>query len=179
MGHLETAEPTYAGVGGTLTGQLRSGYHNDRYEIDLGQGLEKFTRAVNGLKTWQAHRLPGISVFPKDVPIRTGALVVVTLGARFLSLAAPCRVVGVIDEPRRWGFAYGTLPGHPEQGEEAFIVSLQEDETVRFVVIAFSRPADVIVRLSGPIGRGVQKIGTNGYLRALERYVDGWPQTSA
>jgi uncharacterized protein (UPF0548 family) len=30
----------------------------------------------------------------------------------------PCRVVYVVDEPRRAGFAYGTLPGHPEIGGE-------------------------------------------------------------
>jgi uncharacterized protein (UPF0548 family) len=83
--------------------------------------------------------------------------------------------VSVIDEETRWGFAYGTLPGHPEQGEEAFIVSKSSDETVRFEIVAFSRPADLLVRLSGPIGRSVQKVATNGYLRALHRFVDTKP----
>ena len=36
-------------------------------------------------------------------------------------LQAPCRVVYVIDEPDIRGFAYGTLPGHPESGEERFV----------------------------------------------------------
>lgn len=95
-----------------------------------------------------------------------------TLGTPLLALAAPCRIVSVVDGSGRWGFAYGTLPGHPEQGEEAFIVSISPDETVRFEIVAFSRPGDRLVRLSGPIGRGIQKVGTNGYLRALGRYVD-------
>ncbi|MGO8859629.1 MAG: DUF1990 family protein [Acidimicrobiales bacterium] len=66
----------------------------------------------------------------------------------------------------------GTPPGHPEQGEEAFVVSLSSDETVRFEVVAFSRPGDALVRLSGPIGRGIQRGGTNGCLHALRRFVD-------
>jgi uncharacterized protein (UPF0548 family) len=90
-------------------------------------------------------------------------------------LAAPCRIVSVVDEQARWGFAYGTLSGHPEQGEEAFVVSISADETVRFEVVAFSRPGDPLVRLSGPIGRGIQEVGTNGYLRALRRYADQKP----
>jgi uncharacterized protein (UPF0548 family) len=79
--------------------------------------------------------------------------------------------VGVVDEPTRWGFAYGTLPGHLEQGEEAFVVSTSPEETVRFDIVAFSRPGDSVVRLSGPIGRGFQRVGTKGYLRALRRFV--------
>jgi uncharacterized protein (UPF0548 family) len=43
---------------------------------------------------------------------------------------------------------------------------------VRFEVVAFSRPGDPMVRLSGPLGRGIQRVGTKGYLRALQRYVD-------
>lgn len=43
---------------------------------------------------------------------------------------APCRVLYVVDEPDWKGFAYGT----PECGEESFIVSLDEDETIHFNV---------------------------------------------
>ena len=111
-------------------------------------------------------------MFPEAQEIQTGATVVVTFGTTLVALAAPCRVVSVIEGQVRWGFAYGTLPGHPEQGEEAFVVSMSPDESVRFEILAFSRPADAIVRLSGPIGRGYPKGGTNGYLRALRRYVD-------
>jgi uncharacterized protein (UPF0548 family) len=77
----------------------------------------------------------------------------------------------VIDEPNRWGFVYGTLPGHPEEGEEAFIVSISEDGIVRFEITAFSRPANLIVRFSRPVGRGIQK----RYLRALHSYVNKEP----
>jgi len=80
--------------------------------------------------------------------------VVVTLGTPWLSLAAPCRIVGVLDEPDSWGFAYGTLPGHPEQGEESFVVSIGGDDVVRFRITAFSRPGEWIARLAGPSRAG-------------------------
>jgi uncharacterized protein (UPF0548 family) len=170
--NLESAEPTYSDVGATLAGKPPEGFHYDRYETLLGKGPETFQRAVKGLKAWEAHRLPGMRVFPNDQEIRTGATVVVTLGTPVVALAAPCRIVSVIDGQTRWGFAYGTLPGHPEQGEEAFVISMSPDQTVRFEIQAFSRPGDPLVRLSGPIGRGIQKGGTGGYLRALKRFVN-------
>ena len=169
---LETAEPTHSDIGATLAGTYPEGFHHDRYEAVLGHGPQALQRAVTGLKTWEAHRLPGMQVYPRDQEIRTGATVVVTLGTPIAALAAPCRIVGVIDGQTRWGFAYGTLPGHPEQGEESFAVSIAADGTVRFKIEAFSRPSDPLVRLSGPIGRGIQRGGTGSYLRALKRFVD-------
>lgn len=169
---LKSAELTYSDVGATLKGKRPDGFHHDHYEATLGHGPQTFQRAVMGLKTWKAHRLPGMGVFPDDQEIVTGANVVLTLGTPIVPLAVSCRIVSVIDGQTRWGFAYGTLPGHPEQGEEAFIVSMAPDQTVRFEIEAFSRPGDPLVRLSGPIGRGIQKCGTAGYLRALKRFVD-------
>jgi uncharacterized protein (UPF0548 family) len=170
---LDDAEPTYGDIGATLAGTQPEGFHHDSYEAELGSGSDTFERAVLGLKTWKAHRLPGMRLFPPGQEIRTGANVIVTMGTPMVALAAPCRIVSVIDGQTRWGFAYGTLPGHPEQGEEAFVVSISPDQTVRFEIKAFSRPGDPLVRLSGPIGRGIQRGGTGGYLRALKRFVDG------
>jgi uncharacterized protein (UPF0548 family) len=168
---LREAEPTYSEIGASLAGTEPEGFYHDRYQIFLGRGAGTFQRAVNGLKAWKAHSAPGFRVYPQEETIRTGATVVVTLGAPFFALAAPCRIVRVIEEQARWGFAYGTLPGHPEQGEEAFVVSISPDEKVLFEIAAFSRPRDVLVRISGPLGRAIQKSGSSCYLRALQRYV--------
>jgi uncharacterized protein (UPF0548 family) len=170
---LENTEPTYGDIGATLASKKPEGFHHDHYDAVIGQGADAFQRALTGLKKWKAHRLPGMRVFPEDQVIRTGATVVVTLGTPVASIAAPCRVVGVIDGQTRWGFAYGTLPGHPEQGEEFFAVSMWPDDTVHFEIEAFSRPGDPLVHLSGPIGRGIQRGATGAYLRALKRFVDG------
>ena len=75
----------------------------------------------------------------------------------------------MVDEPRRRGFAYGTLPDHPEVGEEAFIVSRDEDDSVFLDITAFSRPGSLLVRISGPGGRAVQSIATKRYVRALKK----------
>jgi uncharacterized protein (UPF0548 family) len=168
---LRSVEPSYTEIGYALAGTMPSGYRNNRYEAVLGQGPEAYQRAIDGLRSWKAHRLPGIDVLPRETQIRSGATVIVTLGTPALSLAAPCRIVGVLEESSRWGFAYGTLPGHPEQGEEAFVVSISTKGAVRFEITAFSRPGDKTVRLLGPVGRAIQTAGTNGYLRALRRFV--------
>ena len=169
---LDRAEPTYEHTGAALTGELPVGFRHDHYTTVLGSGENTFQRAVEGLQTWQAHLLPFVRVVPSGAEIRSGATVIVLLGPSRLAIAAPCRILAVVNEPSRWGFAYGSLPGHPEQGEEAFVVSITEDGTVVFEVTAFSRPTDFLLRLSGPFGRALQQHGSLGYLRAVRRFVD-------
>lgn len=84
-----------------------------------------------------------------------------------MRISAPCRVVYVVDEPRGTGFAYGTLSGHPESGEEAFIITRAEEGTVTFTITAFSRAATVLAKAAGPVGRALQRQMTGRYLRAL------------
>ncbi len=172
LGRLESSAPTYAEVGATLAGQDVAGFTHLHDETVLGSGAPTFTRAVEGLRHWKAHGLRGLAVFPEDATIRSGATVIVTMGTPLLALAAPCRIVGMVEDADRWGFAYGTLPGHPEQGEEAFEVTMAKDGSVRFAITAFSRPGDPLVRLSGPLGRRVQVLTTKAYLGALHRFVD-------
>jgi uncharacterized protein (UPF0548 family) len=88
-------------------------------------------------------------------------------GLRRPRLVIPCRVVGTVSEPRRTGFAYGSLPGHPACGEEAFLVTRDEQDGVWFEVIAFSRPGTWYARLGGPVTRGVQRAAVARYLRAV------------
>ena len=74
----------------------------------------------------------------------------------------------MVDESDRRGFAYGTLPGHPECGEELFLV--RYDPTTRDViaeVTAFSRHATWWSRLGAPVTSLMQLLITDRYLRAL------------
>jgi uncharacterized protein (UPF0548 family) len=82
-------------------------------------------------------------------------------------VSAPARVVYVIDEPKRKGFAYGTLKGHPEDGEEAFIVDQTEDGSVWLEIRAFSRPANRGWWLVFPVLRLTQYFYTRRYFRSL------------
>ncbi len=89
------------------------------------------------------------------------------LGWGVVGVNAPVRVVCLLDDEKRKGFAYGTLPGHPESGEEAFVLDHLVNGTVRFTISAFSRPATRLAKLGGPISGGVQRWVTNRYLHAL------------
>lgn len=79
----------------------------------------------------------------------------------------PVRVVYVIDEPERRGAAFGTLPGHPLDGEELFLVERGDDDSVWFTVRIFSRPANGFWRAVSPALRLVQALLVRRYLREL------------
>ena len=162
------ASPTYAEVGATA-GPAPAGYHEVRRSEDLG-GAEVFAVAVAGLRGWQAHRGAGAQVRPAGAPLEVGTTVLVVVPLGPATVVAPCRIVAATDEPDRVGFAYGTLPGHPEAGEEAFHVVRAAGRT-RFEIVAFSRPADPMVRLVPPLARFVQARYTDRYVAGLRRFV--------
>ena len=118
---------------------------------------------------WDVQRGAGLRVVAGSERAVEGAHVTVRLGVGRLGIDAPCVVVYTVDEPRRRGFAYGTLPGHPETGEELFVVERREDGTVVLAIRAFSRPALWWSRAAGPAARLVQRAVTERYLRALSR----------
>jgi len=93
--------------------------------------------------------------------------VLLGIGAGPARIRAACRVVYTVNESARQGFAYGTLPGHPESGEEVFIIEHRDDDGVVFTITAFSRPATAATRAAGPVGRRVQQYITSRYLGAL------------
>jgi uncharacterized protein (UPF0548 family) len=77
-------------------------------------------------------------------------------------------VLHVIDECDRAGFAYGTLPGHPESGEELFLLERDAERQLRFTISAYSRPASRLARAGGPVTRWVQDMVMERYLDALD-----------
>jgi len=82
-------------------------------------------------------------------------------------VGAPARVVYVVDEPDRKGFAYGTIAGHPESGEESFIVERGPDGTVWLEIRAFSRPSNAFWWIVYPVLRMSQAFYTHRYFRTL------------
>lgn len=162
------AEPTYAPIGATEGTALPGGFLHDHHELRLGDS-SAFVRAKEGLRQWQAHVGAGARVFPGDT-IAKGDTVLVLIGLGPVQVIAPCRIVYVVDEADRFGLGYGTLPGHPECGEESFVVERDGDVTV-FRITAFSRPAGIVTRIGEPIARRVQLRFTDRYLHALVRFV--------
>jgi uncharacterized protein (UPF0548 family) len=89
-------------------------------------------------------------VFWPDSPQQPGDVVAVRYRARpfLLWMLLPARVVYRVEEPRRFGFAYGTLPDHPERGEERFLIEWnQADDSVWYDLVAVSRPRHWLARL--------------------------------
>ena len=131
----------------------------------IGAGEARFHRAVAAVLTWQAQLGSGIGVHASSSFIAEGEVVDQRVGP----ISAPCRVVYVVDEPNRKGFAYGTLPGHPERGEERFVVSWdQQTDEVRVEVSSISLPAGLWL-LALPVLRIVQRFFVRRFLAAVER----------
>jgi uncharacterized protein (UPF0548 family) len=160
---LRAAPFTYAPVGGTATlGAAPAGYAWLRRTTVVGCG---FDEAVEQLMTWGVHERAGLRV--RASADRVAVDEVVELRIPWLpGLRIPCRVVRVTASPDEVGFAYGTLPGHPESGEESFVVS-RTGGRVDFTITAFSHPATWSARAAAPLARRGQELFTRRYLAAL------------
>jgi uncharacterized protein (UPF0548 family) len=166
LDRLTYAKLTYSEVGATA-GELPARYHHIRRRVVIGQGQQVFAEAATDIAAWQVQLRAGLTVAASAPTATPGTVVVLGLGLGPLRLSAPCRVVYAVDQSRRRGFAYGTLPGHPESGEEAFLVECHDDDTVSFEITAFSKPSMITARLAGPAGRLIQSQFTSRYLRSL------------
>jgi uncharacterized protein (UPF0548 family) len=156
--------------GGALGAPSRKGgdYNVDHNRVCLGSGSATFARAQQAVREWKMFEMPWINLCWPNAPIEpdtTVAVLVSHLG--FWSLNA-ARIVYVIDEPRRFGFAYGTLIDHAESGEERFSVEFLEDGSVWYDLYAFSRPK-TLARICYPIARHLQRKFARDSLAAMRR----------
>ncbi|MFF3014515.1 DUF1990 family protein [Streptomyces sp. NPDC057939] len=156
----------YPDRGATRHRPLPTGYNHLHHRARIGHGREVFETAGRAVSEFAVHRAAGAGV-RTDGPTAPGVRVEISLGIGPLRISVPCEVIWVPDAADRAGFAYGTRTGHPECGEEAFLVELAEDGTVWFEVTAFSRPATWYTRLAGPIVPVLQL----GYARWLTRHL--------
>jgi uncharacterized protein (UPF0548 family) len=163
LSELATMSLTYRDVGATA-GALPAGYHHVRKSAVIGSGRPRFDDAAERVMRWGMLRGAGVRVDASTEVAAVGSEVLVGFGP----LRAPCRVVYVIDGPDRRGFAYGTLPGHPESGEELFAVRYDRASgDVHAEVIAFSRHATWWSRLGSPVTALAQRLITSRYLTAV------------
>ncbi|MFD4354643.1 DUF1990 family protein [Nocardia sp. NPDC058518] len=163
----KTAPFTYPEVGATRT-TMPGGYHRFRLRQPIGHGRDLFDRAENHILEYGIQKGSGVFQSADTETAQPGTALTVFLGIGRLGITAPCRVVYVLDEPDRRGFAYGTLPGHPEIGEELFAVEYDPtDDTVYGLVTAFSKPGTWYVRLGGPVVRLIQRWFAHRYLNTL------------
>lgn len=187
---------SYPHVGATW-GRLPRGYFVDHSRVLLGRGSETFERACEAIRQWAMYPRDVVELHPATPPLEVGQIAAPL--ARLLGVwaLAACRVVYVVDErdgqhasPRRadgvsplvlpeertdvhrFGFAYGTVAGHPETGEERFLVEHRlADDTVWYDLLAFSRPNHFLSLLALPRVRTMQKRFGRRSLEQMQRAI--------
>jgi uncharacterized protein (UPF0548 family) len=122
---------------GATAGDLPAGYRHFACSVPVGHGRQIFARAGDAVCGWRVQLGAGLQVSASARTAAPGAVVI--LG----------------------------LAGHPESGEEAFMIEHHDDDTVSLKITAFSRPATRLAKLTSPVGAIVQRQVTARYLRSL------------
>lgn len=162
---------SYDGVGATREDAAPKGYVADRYRVKLGEGEEAYRRAIAALHNWRQFDPGWVRLLPSGTPIEVGTTVAVL--ARHLGFWSlnSARIVYTVEEGgavERFGFAYGTLPGHSEKGEELFSVEWDHaDDSVHYAVFAFSRPNHPLAWPGYPVARMLQRRFRRDSTRAM------------
>lgn len=146
------------------------GYDHDHEATLLGFGDVIFEKAKQALRDWAMFPSAWTQIFPVKTPVQKGNEVLVLF--RLFGLwwwRNSSRIVYLIDEPARFGFAYGTLPAHIERGEEIFQVELRDDGSVWYSIQAFSKPNRWYVWLGYPVARAYQRKFRRDSFREMER----------
>jgi uncharacterized protein (UPF0548 family) len=162
---------TYEPVGISAMTAPPSGYRLDRWSRSLGAGHHAFDRAVDALRTWRVHEGAGL-VVQAGGPPTVDSIVAMAAPLPIGYVEVVCRVVDVVDQPDRFGFTYGTLSVHPEQGEESFTVVRMTDGSTSFHIVAASRHRLLLARAFPPVARRLQVAATNRYLAAMQSAVN-------
>lgn len=138
------------------------GFRPTEHTVKIGSGRERYDRAVQELFGWVVQTGAGIRV--KDqlddtgeqyrglpnghpdlvydltadpdapAPVRAGTTATLARRGLFVSRSTTVRVVYVVQEERRVAYGLGTAGRGPESGEEAFIIELQDDDSVWFTI---------------------------------------------
>lgn len=156
---------TYEAVGATLgeswAENVPASFDVDHTRACLGAGAQTFLAAKKALRCWRQFQLGWVEPWPTDVPLVPNQVVAVVARIGPVYWLNACRIVYAVDERgpvERFGFAYGTLPGHAERGEERFLIEWHHaDDSVWFDILALSRPNHVLARLGYPVVRLLQK----------------------
>jgi uncharacterized protein (UPF0548 family) len=173
LAEYAAAPLTYAQVGLSLDRDrpLPHGWGASECRVRVGAPVEPVLAAGRAaIQDWAAHRAARVHLEPPRPALREGTVLAVTAGPPVGAVVALCRIVRVVDEPDRFGFAYGTLPLHPEVGEECFLVT-REPDGVWVRVRSASKPVALPARLAPPLARAVIGAYVRVYAYGLARDV--------
>jgi uncharacterized protein (UPF0548 family) len=160
----------YTAIGASTSDVVLSfppeGFRSTQVRHRLGSGTHRFDQAGRALMTWGALR--GAEVEVRDVRAEQAPVSLRETGPLFLEDGTPwitpgmtatltvqdgafplngtVKVVTVVDEPGRIGFAWGTCPGNRLQAEQLLLVEHEDDDSVWATI-------RTICRLEGLRGR--------------------------
>lgn len=110
--------------------------------------------AAQALLSGEVHRLAGVAM------TRSGTHVTVHIGP----IHAPCEIIHWEETDTRAKMTYRALPGHPEAGEESFLIERCEGKIIAHV---FSLSEGAAWYTRNPIARWAQRVMAKRYARAL------------
>ena len=168
-------EFTYSAVGDTEK-TPPAGFVVDHTRVRLGDGEQVFNEAKGILTRWRHFQLGWVETNSCDIPLEQGQVVGVLASVFGVWCLNACRIVSVINTVKsdlhRFGFVYGTLPGHVECGEERFLIEWdRSDDSVWYDILAFSQPHHVLARIGYPVVRRLQKKFARDSAAAMQRDV--------
>ncbi|GAA3398381.1 DUF1990 family protein [Cryptosporangium minutisporangium] len=157
---------SYPEVGALGRGHRPPGYEHFGYRATLG-GADHFATAVGDLLAGRMHERSGVRVTMTAPVLAPGVVLVQRFRVGPVVLTAPVRILDLVTDADRAALTYGTLRGHPEQGEEQFVLERPADGPVTFTITGFVRPEAWYARAGAPVSRYVQRLITHRYLSAL------------
>lgn len=151
--------PTWPADGSTI-------FRRSEATVLIGHGDRVWDRAREDVLQWAVKTRSGFAVDdPREV--MTGSELMITARIAGATIREPVRVATVVENERRVGFSYRTLPGHPVAGEEAFIVHRDGDDVLLTVRSLTAPSTEQPWRALYPLLRIAQVIARRRYLRAL------------
>lgn len=163
LARAEASEPSYDHVGSTLETGPPGGVPRHATSIEVEGSLADAAAALRG---WAAHAGIDALILPHRAPLSTGTTVLVLVPWGPFELLAPDRIVAVVEDDVQFGFAYGTLPGHPERGEELFLAEQVADGVLELSITIDAGPGTAPALLASPAVHRLQRAAAARYLRA-------------
>jgi uncharacterized protein (UPF0548 family) len=140
---------------GASKDRIPDNYPVNHHRIRIGNGAQTFDRAKKAIDDWTMYKLDWTRVYPPKTPINIGESVCIVVNHGFCWSINSCRIIYVLNEynesTKRYGFAFGTLPGHSETGEERFTVEWNRaDDSVFYELLSFARPQHILAHIGFP-----------------------------
>ena len=175
---IAAGELNYEGIGSTEHGPLPAHVESVVTRAYVGEGLATYLRVAQGILSWRLQQGARLRVRAESEVVVPGTRVISGFGMGPFRINAPCEVVWVrqplpADGPQSAGFGYGTLPGHPVRGEEAFEVEIDGTGRVTIAITAFGAPSNWFYATGGALTAWARRRITSRYIESAHQLAAG------